>query len=303
MLISTQPTVKDYSNFLIKYNHLPQNASTTTYSIQPWHLPDALPTLLLYSYSHFRAPGSLTLKPADDVYVLIYQQSGHSLLQLTKDEIYTMNTGSFLLYPLTSPITLTPQLQETAEFHLVILRGATVRALYSLYRERGASCLFTPTTCSATSLLDSLLLHIPFDTMSAQIESSSILHQLLTALVTEQQQYKDSKDSVPSYIHAILHLFDTAYENTYNLQELCETYHISKCKLTKDFQRYLNDSPINYLLKRRLEVAKNLLLVTDDSICSIAQQVGIRNTNHFTNLFKKNIGQTPNQYRKDHKCK
>lgn len=285
----------------IKYSHLHMDASTTTHIIMPWLLPEALPRLHLYSHSCFRAPGSLILEPSEDYYVLLSIQNGKGTLHVGQETVTLLPTGSFFFHPLDTIIRLYPSDSLPIDVHLLIIEGESIQALWGLYQESDPSCIMAPTTCNAVALLDSLMLHLPCEALHSQMESSSILHQLLTVLTLEQQQYVHSKASVPSYIYNIQHMFDTDYAKTYTLQNLCEQYHISKCKLTKDFQRYLKDSPIHYLLKRRLEVAKNLLLTTDDSICCIAQDVGIPNTNHFTNLFKKNVGQTPNQYRKDHK--
>ena len=86
----------------------------------------------------------------------------------------------------------------------------------------------------------------------------------------------------------------------YNLDELAQMYHVSKYKMIRDFSTYLNTSPINYLINIRLQVAKDLLINTEKPVYEIATLVGIENLNHFTNLFKKNVGVTPITYRKNY---
>ena len=50
---------------------------------------------------------------------------------------------------------------------------------------------------------------------------------------------------------------------------------------------------MHYLNHQRILAAKRLLLTTDMSVHEVGSQVGIENTNHFINLFKKETGATP----------
>jgi transcriptional regulator GlxA family with amidase domain len=57
-------------------------------------------------------------------------------------------------------------------------------------------------------------------------------------------------------------------------------------------------SPISYLLKIRIERAKELLKETDKRISEIALSVGFSNQQRFNDIFKKYAKLTPLQYRK-----
>jgi transcriptional regulator GlxA family with amidase domain len=57
-------------------------------------------------------------------------------------------------------------------------------------------------------------------------------------------------------------------------------------------------SPINYLLKVRIDRAKELLADTGLKISDIALSVGFSNQQRFNEMFKKYVHQTPLQYRK-----
>ena len=50
----------------------------------------------------------------------------------------------------------------------------------------------------------------------------------------------------------------------------------------------------------RVNKAKALLLETNDTVVTIGETVGIDNTTHFINLFKKQTGETPLKYRQSH---
>lgn len=104
---------------------------------------------------------------------------------------------------------------------------------------------------------------------------------------------------IPSYIADMRQKFDTAYDTPYSLDELALEYGINKFRLCREFAKYYEYTPIQYLNKVRIDKAKELLLGTDEKIVEISQMVGIENTNHFIRLFKEKTGVTPLTYRKE----
>ncbi|AXT56866.1 AraC family transcriptional regulator [Aquimarina sp. AD1] len=71
----------------------------------------------------------------------------------------------------------------------------------------------------------------------------------------------------------------------------------------RDFKSKFGISPKKWLTERRLEKASFLLKDTNDSVTSIARQVGYENTPHFIKTFQKKFNISPKQfqikYRKD----
>ncbi len=60
---------------------------------------------------------------------------------------------------------------------------------------------------------------------------------------------------------------------------------------------------MNYLLKIRVQRAKELLADTDAKICDIALNVGFSNQQRFNEIFKKYTGVTPLKHRKQSKSR
>lgn len=56
-------------------------------------------------------------------------------------------------------------------------------------------------------------------------------------------------------------------------------------------------SPIQYLIRYRIEVAKQYLETTQLSMAEIAEKVGYKSETYFQNLFKKTTGTSPGRYR------
>ena len=58
-------------------------------------------------------------------------------------------------------------------------------------------------------------------------------------------------------------------------------------------------SPHDYLIRRRIEAAKELLRDSSVPLSRIAENCGFTNQQHFAKIFKKQTGLTPGRYRKN----
>jgi AraC family transcriptional regulator len=55
-------------------------------------------------------------------------------------------------------------------------------------------------------------------------------------------------------------------------------------------------SPHQYLLRQRIERAKQLLADPRQRVAEVSQELGFAHQSHFTTLFHKRVGLTPRQY-------
>jgi two-component system response regulator YesN len=58
------------------------------------------------------------------------------------------------------------------------------------------------------------------------------------------------------------------------------------------------DIPVYKLICYRMEKAKEMLQKNKDKLSDIAQAIGYKDVKYFIRIFKKNIGITPNDFRK-----
>jgi AraC-like DNA-binding protein len=99
-------------------------------------------------------------------------------------------------------------------------------------------------------------------------------------------QYPLSLCQALKLINANLHLKHTL--NSLSLE--CK---VSTSTLSKLFQRYLNISPINYIIDRRLEYAKQLIKVSNMQLKEIAERCGYNSESFLSRSFKKKFGMPP----------
>ncbi len=82
------------------------------------------------------------------------------------------------------------------------------------------------------------------------------------------------------------------------LDTLSEEFHLSKPYLSKYIKEKAGMTFQEAVRKERMKKARTLLRETDQTVETVAAEVGYENVEHFNRLFKKNYGLTPVQYRK-----
>lgn len=82
------------------------------------------------------------------------------------------------------------------------------------------------------------------------------------------------------------------------MSEIYATYPMSHTAFIDEFKRIKGVTPNKYLLKRKLDYAKKLLLTSDKSVLEIAWETGYDSVSHFIKKFKMEFGVTPLRFRK-----
>jgi AraC family transcriptional regulator, alkane utilization regulator len=103
-----------------------------------------------------------------------------------------------------------------------------------------------------------------------------------------------SKDPI---LRRALGLMHGQPDKAWNVEDLASEIGTSRAVLAERFERYLQESPIRYLTKWRLQLAAKLLSSTDLSIGEIAGRVGYSSEEAFSRAFKRILGTAPSSWR------
>ncbi|QOR67195.1 response regulator [Cytobacillus suaedae] len=87
------------------------------------------------------------------------------------------------------------------------------------------------------------------------------------------------------------------YQYEINLQEIADSFYLSREYISRRFKQEFNETITDYLTRIRMEKAKEMLKNQQLKIYEIAYQVGYQNEKYFSKVFKKFVGCTPNEYR------
>lgn len=89
------------------------------------------------------------------------------------------------------------------------------------------------------------------------------------------------------------------YAEKLTLEQIADAASISTRECLRCFRESIRQSPMDYLIEYRVQVAKKLLETTNLSITEIALRCGFNSNSYFTKIFHRSCDKTPNAYRKE----
>ena len=107
--------------------------------------------------------------------------------------------------------------------------------------------------------------------------------------------------SAPDICEKARRELDAHIGTPYTLDQLTDKVFVSKSYLRKLFKEKYGESPLSYLLRKKLDLAAELLLMTNLPVQEIAARIGIDNPFYFSTLFSRRKGMPPTSYRNAHK--
>ncbi|MDG0792664.1 AraC family transcriptional regulator [Cohnella ginsengisoli] len=98
-------------------------------------------------------------------------------------------------------------------------------------------------------------------------------------------------------VHLARRYMEENYPYDVTLETLAGLTYTNPYHLIHVFKAETGMSPIQYLIRYRIEVAKQYLETTKLPMAEIAEKVGYKSETYFQNLFKKSTGVSPGRYR------
>ncbi|NLD49961.1 MAG: AraC family transcriptional regulator [Clostridiaceae bacterium] len=113
-----------------------------------------------------------------------------------------------------------------------------------------------------------------------------------------ENSIKNKSPKLKELISVSVNYINNNFERDISLKDIARYVFLSSSYFTRAFKEEIGISPINYLLKVRVERAKELLTDTDLKVSDIALSVGFSNQQRFNDIFKKYVKLTPLQFKK-----
>jgi len=128
-----------------------------------------------------------------------------------------------------------------------------------------------------------------------------VVRGLFTQLtVTLVRLYSDTAQPTEAALLEIEPTLDhlrQSFDDDLKLEDLANRAGMSVSTLLRRFRTATGSSPVEFLLKLRLERAREILSTSDRRITDIAFNCGFRDSNYFTRQFKRHTGLSPRAYR------
>jgi len=223
-----------------------------------------------------------------------FEIDGSSAFRLTSQSALVIRPGMSYKY---SSIA-----NETWSYWYIYVQGAHVshyfddNAAYHVYplRETYPHCLRLLEECYDT---------LQFDLSYRNLVYTGQLIGQFICLLTLYEGRMPSILTADNPVYKAIHYMQHRLSEPISLERLSELANVSKSYLVKLFRRHTGYSPIDYLLRMKMQAACNELEFSDRTVKEISYELGFSDPYYFSRLFSQMMSQSPTKYRKNKRYK
>jgi AraC family transcriptional regulator len=139
---------------------------------------------------------------------------------------------------------------------------------------------------------------ISYPSLAHYLETMAVIAQLFSRFVKEELSVNIGKIANHNFQN-VLKFIQKNLAQEISVSELAEMSFTSKDHFARVFKSITGMPPSEYIIRKRLEIAKLLLLTTNYTLTEIIQQTGFKTTAYFCRMFKKYTSFTSEQFRKN----
>ncbi|WP_238178062.1 AraC family transcriptional regulator [Paenibacillus contaminans] len=129
-----------------------------------------------------------------------------------------------------------------------------------------------------------------------KLHVKSLFYQFLYEL-TEQTHGQGAAANKPDLVSQAIRLIEEEYKEQLTLESIADMLDCSSRQLLRLFKSQADTTPIDYLIRVRMNKAMELLLDSDTGLKEIAESVGYADSYYFSRLFKKVVGISPIRFK------
>ncbi|MDX8045099.1 AraC family transcriptional regulator [Gracilibacillus sp. S3-1-1] len=230
--------------------------------------------------------------------VFQYTLSGKGTIRIGND-VHSLAAGQafFVLIPSDHCYYL-PEDSTEWEFIYMTIYGKEVRHHFHHITDKYGHVLAFPIQATPIQYILRILDKLKTTSINNGYEASgyaySFMMECLHALEYEQHEQKH----LPLAISKAVSFIEAHYQEDLSLDDIVAVSKLSKYHFTRLFTSSLQQTPIQYVTKVRIQRALDLLRDNDKTIEQIAREVGYTSSNYFSKVFKKLLNETPSKYRR-----
>lgn len=148
-----------------------------------------------------------------------------------------------------------------------------------------------------------IIREIEFELLSQQ-EPSELpelkYRELLIKLSREVQRGSTApalRPEVKARLRQVRNEIFSRLDRNWTVKEMSELAYLSPSRFHTLYRTAFGISPVDDLIRARIDTAKTRLCSTDETVAHLSEQLGYRNVTHFCRQFKSLTGLTPMEYR------
>jgi AraC-like DNA-binding protein len=130
----------------------------------------------------------------------------------------------------------------------------------------------------------------------ADLNMKELLIRILQSQHLQLVADERTTNSNNTRFHFVLHYIHEHLTENISIDALCRKAYLSRNLFFKWFKEQFGITPLQYINRERLKLAKQLLADRNNSVSQVSLQCGFNDTNYFIRLFRNAEGITPGTY-------
>lgn len=233
--------------------------------------------------------------------VFQYTVSGYGEVQAGEETIQVRPGEAFIVQIPSDHCYYLPEESSHWEFLFITLKGSKATECWDFMQKAfGTKITFTD-NAPLLLRLQKIYQKAASEGIQDPFVSSAHAYEFIMAFYRFAKGIDQVTEQVPADLQAAIHYMEAHFREGLSLDDIAEAAGLSKYYFTSKFQKHLNMTPIQYVTKLRIQKAMELLMTTNDTLHDIAIEIGYDNANYFSKVFRKTIGITADNFRKDKK--
>ncbi len=156
-----------------------------------------------------------------------------------------------------------------------------------------------------SAMLTGMLEQLARPVFGSRLVLDTLLHSLIVQLISECSTLSQADSLAPHAIsprrlRRVLDFIDSNLGTDLGLDDLASVAGSSRFHFSRTFRDATGFPPYRYLIHRRVDAAKTLLLQDKLSISQIAKQCGFNSQSQFAAMFRRVLGTSPRRFRREH---
>ena len=231
-------------------------------------------------------------------YQLVYIAEGKAHFYFDGVE-RVISKGNMVLFRPNEPQRYEYYGEEQTEAYWVHFTGKDVESILNAHAlTNELRVFFTGTSAEYQWLFNQMIRELQLCRVNYENLLSVLLQHIFLLINRYLREENKAETEILNEIEYATHFFNENYNRPINVEEYAKSRHMSACWFIRRFKQIVKMTPAQYIISLRLTNAKTLLGAKNYNVTETAYAVGYDNPLYFCRLFKKHVGVTPSEYKK-----
>ena len=230
-------------------------------------------------------------------YLVVLVLSGSGTL-MYKDNFYPLRKGSCFFIDCIVPYFHQSSDSDPWELIWVHFNGSSSAQYYQYFSSKSVPAFLPQAFSELQEAFEHLLEINAASDLSAEISSSKLIVDILSLLLLDITENRAKKYPGQEKMTQVRHYLDEHYTDKFSLNFLSDQFFISKFHLSREFRSLYGITLNQYVIAKRITLAKKLLRFSDYTLEEIAEICGFYDASYLNRQFKKSEGIRASDFRK-----